>query len=236
MRPVRITVFVLVGLALGVVGARVSTMTMRTKTKPSSSDATLVASNVKATSNIEAMSHSSSPWTGFTYDHSIPQRELLSTDVRYDPVALSKEEEDLEIKDIFEREPRDPVFAPIMEKRIQAIHDIVFHELRLEDKILNTHIECKTLSCYTAIEVTKSDRWQVYEELSGIMLGDVQVPSLVPDQNPDLSDVVIYNLYRPATRDEAYYKRFLDEAMRPPLEFMKRKYLKDQKDQHEALR
>jgi len=66
------------------------------------------------------------------------------------------------------------------------------------------------------------------------MLGDVQTPSLVADADPDLSDVVIYNLYRPATRDDAYYQRFLEEAVRPPLEFMKRKYLNDQKGQHEA--
>ena len=174
------------------------------------------------------------PWTGFTYDHSVPQRELLPSDARYDPVEFSKQEEDLSSKEIFEREPRDPVFAPVMEKRIQAIHEIVFHELQLEDKIRKVYIECKTLSCYTTIEVAKSDENRAYEELSGIMLGDVQTPSLVADADPDLSDVVIYNLYRPATRDDAYYQRFLEEAVRPPLEFMKRKYLNDQKGQHEA--
>ncbi|HEX2691778.1 MAG TPA: hypothetical protein VHN14_34445 [Kofleriaceae bacterium] len=170
------------------------------------------------------------------YDHGIPQRELPPTDIHYDPVALSREE-DLSSKEIFEREPRDPVFASVMERRIHAIYDTVLHELQLEDKVRTVHIECKTLSCYTSLEIIKSDagdEWQIYEELSGIMLGDVQTPSLVAGAVPGRSDVIVYNLYRPASRDDAYYRRFLEEAMRPPLEFMKRKYLKDHKDQDEV--
>jgi len=155
MRLLRIAVFIFVGICLGVVMARVTT-----RTKSLSGDAKRVTSSAKATARIEAMPHSLPllpPWTGFTYDHSVPQRELLPSDARYDPVEFSKQEEDLSSKEIFEREPRDPVFAPVMEKRIQAIHEIVFHELQLEDKIRKVYIECKTLSCYTTIEVAKSD-------------------------------------------------------------------------------
>jgi hypothetical protein len=49
----------------------------------------------------------------------------------------------------------------------------------LQDELRTAQIECKTLSYDTAIEALKLDGSQVYEELSGTMLGDMQTPSLV---------------------------------------------------------
>jgi len=109
-----------------------------------------------------------------------------------------------------------------MEKRIQAVLEIAFRELSLEERVRAVHTECKTLSCYTRIEVTMADGPRVYDAINGILLGDVQTPHL-DETDPDLSYVIITNLYRPDTRDEAYYKRFLDEGMRPGLEYAKQK-------------
>ena len=208
----RTAIFVLVGIVVGVAVARLRT----TGKSPSRREAPVMSA-------VEAASPEASMPMGSAYRDGVRQRDLSPKDGRYDPVALLEEDESLSAKEIFENEPRDPLFAPIMEKRAQAVLEIVFRELEIEHKIREIHVECKTLSCYTYIEVSKADGRDVYVDINGILLGDVQTPGLVNDGDRDMSRVTIYNLHRPATRDVAYYQRLLEETMRPPLEYVKQR-------------
>jgi hypothetical protein len=162
---------------------------------------------------------------GFVSRATVPQRELLPSDARYDPVARLAEESDSELtgKEIFEGEPRDPVFAPVLEHRVQAAVDVIARELALGDKIRKVHVECRTLSCYTTIQVPHAELREVYEQVNGILLGDAQMPGVRADADAELGEVTFYNVYRPATRDDAYYKKFLEEAMQAPLDFVKQR-------------
>jgi hypothetical protein len=166
-------------------------------------------------------------WSAAPHEASVPQRELAPTDRRYNPLVLQREEEGTTIKEIFEREPRDPAFAPVLEQRAHAVLDRVFRELQLEGKIRGVQTECKTLSCYTFIEVDDVDVEQVYDQVNGIMVGDSQAPGFARATKGRPAGVTLYNLYRPDTRDDGYYQRFLEEAMQPALELSKQRHLKD---------
>lgn len=97
------------------------------------------------------------------------------------------------------------------------------NRLALGDKIREVHVECRTLSCYTTIQVSRADLPEVYDQVNGILLGDTQMPGMSTDADPGLGEITIYDVYRPATRDNAYYEKFVEEAMRPPLELSKQR-------------
>jgi hypothetical protein len=213
---VRTLVFVVAGLTLGLVVARLrkpSIVVVAPGTSPSSKEVV-----PRAAGTVDRR-----------VQHSTRPRDIPPTDRQYNPLALLQEDPDLPFKDIFEGEPRDLQFATTMEKRVRDVLDVIFAELKLDDKIRNVEIECKTLSCYTRIEVADEDVGSVYDRINGILLGDQQAPGIMRRSATEHSSAVtIYNLYRPETRDDAYYKRFLDEAMRVPLELSKKRFLKAQ--------
>lgn len=159
----------------------------------------------------------------FEYKQVVHQRDIEPSDTRYDPVSLLREEQgELTTKELFEREPKDAHFAPVLERRIESALETVFHELELDDKIGRVQVECKTLSCMTRIEVAKSDGAHVYDEINGILLGDVQEPG-IDDTDPNRTYVTFANLYRPEMRNDATYQRFVAEGMGPPLEYAKQR-------------
>lgn len=208
--------FVVVGIVLGVIAAKVRTSSLE-----------LVPSIPETITTPQTSSKRTPP----VHKPGRRQRDISPTDAHYDPVSLSKEEDTLSFKDIFASEPRDPNFAPLMEKRMHDALDVIFHELELGDKAHEQHTECKTLSCYTSIQIPRADGRQLYKELSGVLLGDSQNPTLVDDADSALSDIVIYTIYHPNTRDDDHYKYFLGKGMRPSLEFVKETLMKEQ---HEA--
>jgi len=212
----RTLVFLGAGIALGLVAAR-----MRTASSVVVAPTSAPPSPLPGNSSARASSSS-------RIQHSVHARDIPATDARYNPVALLKDDPDLSLKEVFESEPRDVQFAPVMEKRIHGSLGIIFSELKLDSKIRHVEIVCKTLSCYTEIEVSEGDAELVYDEINGILLGDHQSPGIAPHGAVGhLNAVTIYNVYRPETRDDIYYKRFLAEAMRVPLELAKEKFLKD---------
>lgn len=209
----RMVTIMLVGIVLGVVVAR---------GRPHR-DAPLPVDPLPAAGS-GATAHST--WTRFANGRAPetpPQRELQPSDPRYNPVALDEEEDGLRsAREIFEDEPRDPKFAPILEERIRATLPTVLRELSLEKQIRVLNIECRTLSCLTRLEVPSSEGRRIYQLLSGILLGDLQNPDLeTAKSNPDVSYVILVSLNRPDARDEAYYKRRLEESTWPALEWAK---------------
>lgn len=217
----RVAVFVLVGITVGVLGARLCGH----GTSPPAVAPVAPASVSGRSPALPPLAR----WSTGPREPSVPQqRDLAPSDRRYNPVALLREEEGITIKEVFEREPRDPTFAPVLEQRAHEVLDRVFKELRLDGKIRGVHTECRTLSCYTFIEVDDSDVEHVYDEVNGILIGDSQSPGLVRAASGEPAGVTIYNLYRPDTRDDDYYRRFLDEATQPALDLAKQRYLKEQ--------
>ena len=209
----RMVVIVLIGVVLGVAVARVR----------AHRDAPLPVEPPPAAGS-ETTSRST--WTRLANGRAPetpPQRELQPSDARYNPVALDEEEDGLRsAREIFEAEPRDPKFAPILEERIRATLPTVLRELSLEKQIRVMQIECRTLSCLTRLEVPSSEGRRVYQLFSGILLGDLQNPDLETSKsNPDVSYVILVSLNRPDARDEAYYKRRLEESTWPALEWAK---------------
>jgi hypothetical protein len=162
-----------------------------------------------------------------TREPRITQRNLEATDARYNPVELIQElrHEGLTLRDIFEREPRDPQFAPVLERRVNIMLKQALQELQLEGLVHGVKAECKTLSCYTFISVDSTDAERVYEAINGVLLGDSQAPSVVTSSKDRPAGVTIYNLYRPDARTEAGHARFLEEGMRPGLEMAKQRTL-----------
>ncbi len=161
-------------------------------------------------------------WTGPVQTGTVVQRDLATTDSRYDAFLLSRENEELSTKEIFEREPRDPAFAPTLEKRMHDALVTAFRELELEGKIRGVETECKTLSCYTRIEVSKEDGWDVYNAINGVLFGDAQEPG-IDESDPELTYVTLGNLYRASARDDAEYDKFVSEATRPSLDAAKQR-------------
>jgi hypothetical protein len=210
----RLVVFVLAGALLGVIVARWG------KTRPP--DVAMLAPSGVA----PASATLPGPHTPM-HSQRGHQEDLAPDDPSYDPISILRADDTLVANDVFEREPRDPVLAPVFEKRIPAALDEVFKTLRLEDKIHGVHTECKTLSCYTYIEVDDSDVEQVYDEINGIGLSDRYTPGLIHASQGKLASVTIYNLYHPESRDDARYHSFLNERMRPTLDLAKQRYVKD---------
>ena len=146
----------------------------------------------------------------FAHNHGeAPQRTLSPTDERYNPVAFLRED-DLSPKEVFENEPRDATFAPVLEHRIQAGYSDAFSQLEIDKKIASMKIECRTLSCYTSIDVAAKDGRFVYDRINGLLLGSLHTPGLTDADSPDLSRITFYTLFEPDLRDERAYRRFMD--------------------------
>lgn len=205
----RLAVIVVVGIAVGVIAAQ---FWGHRASRPAGS-----ASDAEPVSRTGSAAPPAARWSAAPREPSVPQRDLAPSDRRYNPIALLREEEGTTIKEIFEREPRDPAFAPVLEQRASVALGRVFQELRLDGKIRGVQTECKTLSCYTFIEVDDADVEQVYDQVNGILVGDSQAPGFVRAAKDRPSGVTLYNLYRPDTRDDGYYRRVLEEAMQPAL-------------------
>jgi hypothetical protein len=216
----RIVVFVVVGIVVGVVIARMRTDDGRAAVEAGSAAAAGSTASARAR------------WTGPVQSGSVRQRDLQATDSRYDAFLLSKENQELSAKEIFDSEPRDPAFAPTLEKRVHDALATAFRELELEDKIQGVKTECKTLSCYTRIEVSKEHGWEVYNAINGVMLGDSQEPG-IDESDPQHTYVTFGNLYRASTRDDAEYDKFLRGATKPSLEAAKQRLVDAR---HEAPR
>jgi hypothetical protein len=211
----RLAAFVLAGVIIGVASAWLRARTHVTSVDPAPR---LARIEPKPSDQVASPASASS-----AYRAPVPQRELSPSDARYDPVARLAEEPDLTLKEIFEGEPRDPGFAPVLEHRVQAAVDVIARELLLGDEILKVHVECRTLSCYTTIQVPQADVREVYEQINGILLGDFQMPDMSKNAGVELGEVTIYNIYRSATRNDTYYKKFVEEAMQAPLELVKQR-------------
>lgn len=150
----------------------------------------------------------------------VAQRDLSATDVRYNAVLLQKEEE-LTTKEVFEREPRDPVFAPIFEARLGSGYSRAAEELGFKDKVIKIKSECKTLSCYTEISVAKEDGGHVYDVMNGLILGDVETPGLADTADPAVSNLTFYTLYDPRMRDDALFNSYVEQGFVPLIQSIK---------------
>lgn len=71
-------------------------------------------------------------------------------------------------------------------------------------------VECKTLSCYTRVDVAKGDGRYVYDRINGLLLGSMHAPGLTGADSPDLARVTFYTLFEPDLRDERAYRRFME--------------------------
>lgn len=208
----RTLLFVLIGVTVGVAIARTSGDEARRPDHRRSAPAVGSDSNARA------------PWMVPVRRASVRQRDLQAADDRYDAFLLAHENPELSPKEIFDGEPRDPAFAPTLEKRIRTGLATAFRDLELEDKIRAVETECKTLSCYTRIEVSREDGWSVYNAINGVMLGDLQEPG-IDESDPERTYVMVGNLYRASIRDDAEYEKFLSEGMRPSLDAAKQRML-----------
>jgi hypothetical protein len=215
----RIAVFVVVGIVVGLIIARSRTDHGRSPVEPRPADSAGSAAG-------------RARWTGPVQSGGVRQRDLQATDSRYDAFLLSKENQELSSKEIFDSEPRDPAFAPKLEQRMHSALDTVFRGLELDDKIQGVKTECKTLSCYTRIEVSKEHGWEVYNAINGVMFGDTQEPG-IDESDPEHTYVTLANLYRSSTRDDAEYDKFLSEATQASLEAAKQRLAASR---HEAPR
>jgi hypothetical protein len=162
----------------------------------------------------------------------VRQKDLATTDARYDPVAyLEQEGGALDAREVYLNEPRDPRFAPIFEKRINTTMETILDELKAKKHVKSVHVDCKTLSCSTTIEAdSRADAQQLYDEVNGIILGDGQQPGM-DLSDPDHPRVTIVNLYRPGSRDDGNFQQILDLGMRPALDLAKKKLSKDKPDE-----
>ena len=207
-RRVRAVVLVAIGIVLGVTGAW-----LRSQRSVQVAPASVVASPSRLTRRPPRMPTAQTP--------PVRQRDLATTDPRYDPVALLAEANDeLDIEDIIEREPRDPASATFLEDRARALLTDVIAELHLHDRVRAIHVDCRTLGCVTRIEVAPADVRRVYDQLNGVMLGDAQSPG-EDASDPAAGYVTMATLFRPVTRDPTYYAAFVAQAVRPAVEWAK---------------
>jgi hypothetical protein len=165
---------------------------------------------------------SSTRWRAVAAPTPVVQRELSPADPRYNPVALLRESAgELSPQEIFAAEPRDPARAPVFETRVKDAITSALDELNLSAKVKSITTECKTLSCETRVEVSADDAVAIYNEISGIMLGETQAPLLGRDG--DTGYVTFTNLYTAGFWDEPYHQTFLDGAYRPAIEAAKQR-------------
>lgn len=205
---VRALALVVIGIVLGVTGAW-----LRSRRSVQAAPASTVAFPVEAHPAPRRMPAAQTP--------PVRQRDLATSDPRYDPVALLAEANgELDIEDIIEREPRDPASATFLEDRARALLTDVIAELHLDDRVRAIHVECRTLGCVTRIEVAPADVRRVYDQLNGVMLGDAQSPG-EDASDPEVGYVTMATLFRPVTRDPAYYAAFVAQAVRPAVEWAK---------------
>lgn len=164
----------------------------------------------------------------------VQQRGLATTDPAYDAVAyINQEAGALDAKELYLGEPRDPKFAPIFEKRMDAAVKVALDELKLKDGVRAVHVDCRTLSCSTTIEAAPgTDVRDLYNELNGVILGDMQEPG-IDTSDPEHPMVTIYNVFRPGSRDDAGYQQIIDKGMRPSIEYTKQRLGSDKA--HEAI-
>ena len=206
----RIGLIIVVGVIVGIALARACAPKKR------------AAVEARTTASSDKAASARAGWSAPVRSAPVRQRELEATDARYDAFLMSKENAELSTKEIFEREPRDPAFAPTLEKRMHATLAVAFRELELEGKISSVETECKTLSCYTRVEVPREHGWEVYNALNGVVLGDAQEPS-IDESDPARTYVTIGNLYRASTREDAYHDEFVKAATRPSLDAAKQR-------------
>ncbi len=141
------------------------------------------------------------------------QRDVATSDPRYDPTLLQQEEELLP-RETYSSEPRDKVYAPIFEKRVRTSLALALHELNIDKKVLAVVVECKTLTCFTYVEVAKSDGREMYDLLNGLPLGNSQQPDLVVDENSEHMGISFYYSYQPEMRSEHTYDQLRELGQR----------------------
>lgn len=153
----------------------------------------------------------------------VRQRYLSPTHVDYDPVALMAED-GVQPSEVFHTEPRDVVFAPKFETRLNKTLTQIFEKLQIENKVLATKVECHTLSCFVVIEVPNVDGEAVYRLLNNIPLGIVQQPNLEKDEDPSRLDITLYEAYSPSMRDDNEFAKQLELNTWRVLEINKRRF------------
>ncbi len=200
----RLVLIVAAGVAAGVLVARLS---------GNSDDAPVVTPAPMAAQQARTGAVATTERAPLVFNRNkVRQRDLAASDPRYDPVKLLEEEEQTP-QETFAAEPRDLKYAPIFEQRLKNTIEDVLRELNLQDKVIAIGVECKTLSCRTYIEVAKADGAAVYDQINGILMGNVQEPGLVDDEDPTHMDISLFNIYEPGMRDESEYKKFLAFAL-----------------------
>jgi len=153
----------------------------------------------------------------------VRQRNLSPIQLQYDPVALMAED-GVQPSEVFHTEPRDDVFAPKFETRLNKTLTQIFQKLQIENKVLATKVECHTLSCYVVIEVPNVDGEAVYRLLNNIPLGIVQQPNLEKDEDPSRLDITLYEAYSPSMRDDNEFAKQLELNTWRVLEINKRRF------------
>lgn len=160
----------------------------------------------------------------FTYNHGkVAQRDLEASDGRYNPIAYIKED-DLLPKEVFEREPRDPRFAPVFERRIENGYTDAFRSLGIDQLVKNVKSECKTLSCYTEVEVSKTDANAVYDRINGLAIGDMSSPGQTDGESQDTALITFYTVYAPEMRDDRAFNDFMQKVFAQVIGIHKAEY------------
>ncbi|HPH64416.1 MAG TPA: hypothetical protein PLF40_01685 [Kofleriaceae bacterium] len=154
----------------------------------------------------------------------VKQKDLSPTDSRYDAVRLLDEEDGkLTMAEVYEAEPRDPLFAPILEKRMQVTIANVLKALQLSEKITATSVTCRTLSCIATFSIASADADSVYSLLGYVPLAEVRGPGLeVNEMNPDVSEISMKLFYSADQRDDAAFRAWQQRTLWPRVEILKR--------------
>ena len=102
----------------------------------------------------------------------------------YDPVALHAS--GVRLGKLFEREPRDPQWAPAMEERTAAIIKKDLEELLPANKLSSSKIECRRMICKVEFEAEdKETLTQVNRYLGAMRLGTGRSPSGITQKTVD---------------------------------------------------
>jgi hypothetical protein len=126
----------------------------------------------------------------------------------YNPIQLSRDE-DLPMDKVFEREERDPEYAPIFETRIRNLYGTLLVRLGARDRVREIVVECKTLTCRTYFQVAKHEQEEMYDLLTVIPVAPLHSPSILDDEDPALANVTIYSSYDPAMRDAKQFDHYV---------------------------
>lgn len=154
----------------------------------------------------------------------VRQKDLSPTDGRYDAVRLLDEADgQLTMAEVYEAEPRDLVFAPILEKRMQVTAARVLKDLGLADTVTTKSISCKTLSCIATFSVATSNAADAYAVLGGVPFAEVRGPELqLSETDSDVSEIS-FKLFFPANqREEAAFRAWQDSTLWPRIALLLR--------------